>query len=112
VLGGYVDGEDFMRPEESRERTLRDRLPALAPFGPWTALDPGQFVYESPRMRWLRFRATAIGGLICPVIKDVPEIFFEKIQGFRLGEFGKRPHLPRDIINQPIQRALWTITVQ
>jgi hypothetical protein len=38
----------FVLFEQSRERVLGDELlmPAHAPFGPWTALDPGQFVDE------------------------------------------------------------------
>jgi hypothetical protein len=46
VLGTDIDGEDFVRLEQSSECVLRKGLfvPALSPFSPGTVLHLGQFV--------------------------------------------------------------------
>jgi hypothetical protein len=48
VRGPDVNGRDVVRPEQSRERVLGDRLPSPteAPFRPGTALDLGQLARE------------------------------------------------------------------
>jgi hypothetical protein len=63
VLGPDVDRENLVRFEQSGERILGDGLfvPAVAPFGPWTAVDFGQLIDEPFR------------GDLVKVTYDVPD---------------------------------------